>query len=892
MGAAVKLTLSIGVVALLIAGLNSSAAPESSVLSGWSVPLNLGPAINSIDVDGGPTLSEDGLNLFFGSTRAGGAGGNDIWITQRTSPTDAWGPPVNVGAPVNTVWIDQAPSLSRDGHRMFLNSDRPGGFGSNDVWVAYRDDVHDNFGWQTPVNLGPGVNTAFIDQGAYYFENDDAGVPMLFFGSNRPGGMGASDIYVSAELPDGSFGAAKHVKELSSPYQDLRAVVRFDGLETFFFSDRPEGLREYDLWVSTRDSLSDPWTPPVNLGAPVNSVRPDQQPWLASDRRTLYFASSRPGGLGGLDLYVTTRANRPPEPHAGGPVVGFEGSPTTFDASDSSDPDGDPLQFRWDFTDDGTWDTGWNSIPTATHEFGDDWNGIARVQVTDSELTEEATTTVTVRNVAPSASVASVIQEHDHDLPRGHFYPLDPITFNGPAFDPGSDDLSFAWEFGDGTSLAGGTYFNDGLGPDPPNSLGGTSPFDAGDSVLHAYDLPGDYVVRLSVWDDDGGEATEEFSIHITSAADLKQEAIRRIKALKEQALDHGDWRFVRHLDDAERSVWMSLGHREPFRPVGIRTATAPYVSVARNRAQRVDLVLGALWTPRLRGYDSLMLAWDNGDVTTVDLPDRWPSRSLRYHGDLWIDAWKQDVSILSRQNWRTGQVTLLVHAREVSLGFTLSLDTDPVAALTFTYDVRPWWTDGVHLDPEHGHEVFQLERRAVDCLVTFAPRGGGDDDEEEDRDHRDSSVLRGDDDGESEGCSDPDGRDDDEDDDWGDDDDNRGDDDDDESDEGVGMVHCHLTSGLWADARRAVLDAECDAIANLLVKADEILARIPLEEAKDTPVQDPSNQGRFDRELERAERALARAREAWDRDQHDDVIRHFEKAWKHAQNAMRIATR
>src|SRR3972149_3481566 len=193
-------------------------------------------------------------------------------------------------------------------------------------------------------------------------------------------------------------------------------------------------------------------------------------------------------------------------------------------------------------------------------------------------------------------------------------------------------------------------------------------------------------------------------------------------------------------------------------------------------------------------------------------------------------------------------------------------------------------------LEDGTGDPARPRERRAVDCLVTFAPRGGGDDDEEEDRDHRDSSVLRGDDDGESEGCSDPDGRDDDEDDDWGDDDDNRGDDDDDESDEGVGMVHCHLTPWFWAHARRGVLDADGDAIANLRVKADEILARIPLEEAKDTPVQDPSNQGRFDRELERAERALARAREAWDRDQHDDVIRHFEKAWKHAQNAMRIA--
>ncbi len=884
-----KFALLFGVVAILLLSVNSGAAPPSSVLSGWSVPVNLGPMINSDRVDGGPTLSEDGLTLFFGSQRAGGAGLNDIWVSQRARPADSWGPPANVGAPVNTAWFDQAPSLSRDGHWLFLNSNRTGTFGRNDLWVSHRDNVTDNFGWQTPVNLGPGVNTAFIDQGASYFENH-SGVPLLYFGSNRPG-MGASDIYVSAQLPDGSFGPAELVEELSSPYQDQRPVVRFDGLEMFLFSDRPGTLGDYDLWSSSRRSVSDPWTTPVNLGAQVNSDSPDQQGWLASDRRTLYFSSSRPGGIGGLDLYVTTRANR--QPNAGGLGVGLEGSPTTFDASDSRDSDGDPLQFRWDFTADGRWDTGWNSSSTAMYTFGDDWTGTAQVQVTDGDLTDVATVAVAVRNTVPSPFVNAATQEHDHNLPRGHFYPLDPITFDSAALDPGSDDLSFAWEFGDGTSLAGGTYFNDGLGPDPPNSPGGTTPFAAEDPVQHAYDLPGDYVVRLTVRDDDDGEATAEFPIHITSAMDLKQEAIQRIKALKEQALDHGDSRFVRHLDDAERSVWMSLGHVEPFRPGGINAATAADVSVTRSRGNRVDLVLGASWTPRLRGYGSLLVAWDNGDVTTVDLPDRWPWRSLRYHGDVWIDAWNQDVSILSSQNRWTGQVTLRVAVRDVSHGFTLSLDADPVASLTFAYNVRPWWTDGVHLDPTHGHRVFDFERKAVECLVTFTQ--DNDDDEDEDGERGGIGVLDGDHDREERGgCRDRDHDDDDEDegdDDRGDEDED-GHDEDDGSDEGVRTVHCRLTSRLWTDAQRAILDAECDAIANLLVKADEILARIALEEAKETPVREPRNQGRVDRDIGRAERALVRGRAAWDDSEYGDAIRQFRKGWEHAQRAMRLAMR
>jgi hypothetical protein len=396
--------------------------------------------------------------------------------------------------------------------------------------------------------------------------------------------------------------------------------------------------------------------------------------------------------------------------------------------------------------------------------------------------------------------------------------------------------------------------------------------------VQHAYDLPGDYVVRLTARDDDGGEATAEFPIHITSAVGLKRETIQRIRALKELALDHGDRRFVDSLDDTERFVWRSLGYADPFRPIRTTATVSVDVSVARNRGDRVDLVLGALWTPRLRGYDSLMVAWGKGDVTTVDLPAGWPARPLRYDDDVWVDAWEQDLSVRSTRDPRTGRVTLRIHAHDASLGFTLSLDADPVATLLFTYDLRPWWIDGSHLAPKYGHKVFQNERKAVDCLITSAARDR-DDDEDEGRDGG-IGVLHGDDDRrDGGGCRDRDEDD--------DDDDDR----DDESSD-PREVRCRLNPRLWSDAARGELDAECDAIANLLVKADEILARIALEEARDTPVKDPQNQGRFDREVGRAQRALARAQEAWDRDQHDEAIRHSEKAWEHAQQAMRLATR
>ena len=111
---------------------------------------NLGCGINSPSGEQGPAISKDGRSLFFGSDRPGGFGGNDIWVSQRAWVQDPWGPPVNLGAVVNTAGADNIPTLSRDGHWLFFNSDRPGTSGIGDIWVAYREHIDDDFGWQPP----------------------------------------------------------------------------------------------------------------------------------------------------------------------------------------------------------------------------------------------------------------------------------------------------------------------------------------------------------------------------------------------------------------------------------------------------------------------------------------------------------------------------------------------------------------------------------------------------------------------------------------------------------------------------------------------------------------------------------------------------------------------
>lgn len=293
---------------------------DQPVYGPWSAPVNLGPVVNSAYNDQHPSISKDGLSLYFVSNRPGGFGGNDIWVTQRATQDDPWGPPQNLGPSINTSSNDFAPDLTIDGHHLYMNSDRPGGCGGSDLYVAWRRDKHDDFGWDPPVNLGCTVNTIYDESGPTFFEDDATGLQYLYFTSlNRPGGLGDFDVYVSTRSNDDApWGPGVDVVELNGPYRDTRTAIRRDGLEIFLASDsrgRIGGIGSQDLWVSTRATTADPWSTPANLGPTVNSTAFDGAPALSFDGTTLYFFSARPGGFGANDLYVTTRAR------LGGPDV-------------------------------------------------------------------------------------------------------------------------------------------------------------------------------------------------------------------------------------------------------------------------------------------------------------------------------------------------------------------------------------------------------------------------------------------------------------------------------------------------------------------------------------------------------------------------------------------
>ena len=286
----------ISLVLVLALGLAAEVAKADFV---FGEPTNLGPVVNSGSDDATNAFSADGLELYIASKRPGGLGNYDIWVSIRQSVKDPWGPPTNLGAPVNSPYGEVYPSISSDGLTLHFSDDwsgsaRPAGFGGYDIWMTTRASRVDS--WGAPVNVGAPINSSANE----ISPTISADGLILVFASTRAGGYGSYDLWMSTRAgmqdpwgPPRNLGAS-----VNSSAWSAECSLSSDGLVVFFCSGP-----NYDLWMSTRRSLADSWDQAVNLGPLVNSIREDGSLGISPDMRTLHFCSNRPGGLGGYDLY-------------------------------------------------------------------------------------------------------------------------------------------------------------------------------------------------------------------------------------------------------------------------------------------------------------------------------------------------------------------------------------------------------------------------------------------------------------------------------------------------------------------------------------------------------------------------------------------------------------
>jgi len=264
-------------------------------------PVNVGPMVNSPNIEMTPSISADDLAIYFCSDRPDGQGGWDIWMATRASTSDEWSAATNVGPPVNTSGMEWMPSISADGLELYFCR---GDWGQGDIYVATRHSPREP--WQAVVRLSDAVNVA-ADDYAPLISVDGLS---LYFISKRPGGPGDIDIWFTIRPTlDAEWGCPEPLPPpINSPYKEGHKCVSTDGL-MLFFQRFKEGEANKSLYVTIRNKKAEHWTQPINLGPlPVPGSSMPAIYSLSCDATKLYFCDHpffepQPGGQGKSDIW-------------------------------------------------------------------------------------------------------------------------------------------------------------------------------------------------------------------------------------------------------------------------------------------------------------------------------------------------------------------------------------------------------------------------------------------------------------------------------------------------------------------------------------------------------------------------------------------------------------
>jgi len=219
-----------------------------------------------------------------------------------------FGKPQNLGPVINSPSGDIMGCFSADSLELYFSSNRPGGYGYYDIYMTTRATKSDP--WGPPLNLGQAVNSPYAECCSSISSD---GLTLYFSDdwdwSARPGGLGGCDIWMARRASrDAPWGTPVNVgAPINTSAGEIGGKISGDGLILVFASDHAGGQGSFDLWMSTRANIQDDWGAPVNMGGVVNSGSFDHAPSLSSDGRGLVFTSQRPGGFGSYDLWMTTR---------------------------------------------------------------------------------------------------------------------------------------------------------------------------------------------------------------------------------------------------------------------------------------------------------------------------------------------------------------------------------------------------------------------------------------------------------------------------------------------------------------------------------------------------------------------------------------------------------
>ena len=258
---------------------------------------NIGRVINSSHHDYAPLLYPNDSTMIFTSNRAAPPSPDnpkpptnfeDIYISSRL--TGQWSSPTHLSPDVNVEQHDAAASISHDGRFLFLYYEE----GYGDIYMSELVDGK----WQKPVALNENVNTMHWETSACMSKDGRK----LYFSSNRPGGYGELDIWMSTRDGKGEWGKPVNLgPNVNTPGNEDSPFIHPDGVTLYFGSDAHPGVGSTDIFKSEfRDGM---WRKPINMGYPVNSADYDNYFVISENKKDGYFASVREDGMGETDIY-------------------------------------------------------------------------------------------------------------------------------------------------------------------------------------------------------------------------------------------------------------------------------------------------------------------------------------------------------------------------------------------------------------------------------------------------------------------------------------------------------------------------------------------------------------------------------------------------------------
>ena len=284
--------------------------------------VNIGREINSEFDDYGPVLNESESELVFTTRRRDDnlnenvAEDNKPWedIFTTTKSGGKWARAKNIGAIINTKFNDSNLALSADGKTLYIYKDD----GNGDIYVSER--LADGT-WGVPDALPGIINSSYREASVSVTENGD----ILYFASERPGGLGGSDIYVCTKDSKGEWSKVKNLgSSINTELDEDGPFIDYDGKSLYFSSRGRKGMGGYDIYKSTLINLDrNEWSEPENLGFPINTPDDDVYFVNSKDGKRAYYASIRDDGMGYTDIYMITIPDevKKEEPKKEEPVV-------------------------------------------------------------------------------------------------------------------------------------------------------------------------------------------------------------------------------------------------------------------------------------------------------------------------------------------------------------------------------------------------------------------------------------------------------------------------------------------------------------------------------------------------------------------------------------------